>query len=254
MFETLEEFAQAIDGFYALSPGEQCDYFVYYLTVFKKINGVRPKDIDACFDELKTPAYSNVPTYLRWNLKKRKGNAPKFIKQGELYHLERSTQKAMSENIVVDTPHLEVNKTLRSLSTHLSNKSEQVFFEEAVRCFEVQAYRSAIVMVWILTLDHIFEFILASKLKEFNSALSKVTDRRVKVSMITTKDDFSDIPESNFIEISRSAGVISNDVRKILVQKLDTRNSAAHPSNITVGKGRAYDFIEDLVNNVILKY
>ncbi|MGE4430825.1 MAG: hypothetical protein AB7E05_08815 [Sphingobium sp.] len=43
-------------------------------------------------------------------------------------------------------------------------------------------------------------------------------------------------------------------MRKILDQKLGTRNSCAHPSGVTVNKSKVIDFIEDLVDNVILKF
>jgi len=39
-----------------------------------------------------------------------------------------------------------------------------------------------------------------------------------------------------------------------LEQKLDTRNSCAHPSGITVNKSKVIDFVEDLVENVVVKY
>ena len=95
---------------------------------------------------------------------------------------------------------------------------------------------------------------LGHKLAAFNAALAKNTDKRVKVTTVTQRDDFSDMSGSKFIEFCRSAKIISNDVRKILDQKLETRNSSAHPSGITISKTKAIDFVEDLVENVVLKY
>lgn len=60
--------------------------------------------------------------------------------------------------------------------------------------------------------------------------------------------------ESKFIDLCRVAKIISNDVRKILDQKLGTRNSSAHPSGVTINKSKVIDFVEDLVDNVVLKY
>ena len=97
-------------------------------------------------------------------------------------------------------------------------------------------------------------FVLAHHLSAFNGVLAKNTDKRVKVTSITTRDDFSDIPEGKFIEFLRSANVISNDVRKILDEKLGTRNSSAHPSGITVKPSKVIDFVDDLVSDVVLKY
>lgn len=109
-------------------------------------------------------------------------------------------------------------------------------------------------MVWNLTMDHLFEYILKNELTNFNSALSKNTDKRVKIWTVSAKDDFSEIPENKFIEFCRSGNIISNDIRKILEIKLGIRNSCAHPSNIKVTESKATEFIEDLINNVVLKY
>jgi len=56
--------------------------------------------------------------------------------------------------------------------------------------------------------------------------------------------------------VTRSADVISNDVRKILDEKLGTRNSSAHPSAIAIAikRSKVIAFVEDLVENVVLKY
>jgi hypothetical protein len=84
--------------------------------------------------------------------------------------------------------------------------------------------------------------------------LAASTDKRVKISAVVNKDDFGDIPEGKLIEFCRSAKIISNDVRKILDTKLGIRNTCAHPSGVQILEAKAVDFIDDLVNNVILKY
>ena len=101
-------------------------------------------------------------------------------------------------------------------------------------------------------MDHLFSYILAHKMADFNAALSK--DKGVKISSISHRDDFTEIKETKFIELCRAAGLISNDVRKILDQKLGTRNSCAHPSGIKIGNAKVVDFVEDIIENVILKY
>jgi hypothetical protein len=148
----------------------------------------------------------------------------------------------------------ETSSTLRSLTGKLVVTPERDFLDEAIKCYEAKAYRAAIVMAWILTLDHLQEYILKHHLAQFDTALAKVKDKRVKVSKIAGKDEFSDIPESKFIEIARAAGIINNDVRKILDAKLGIRNSYAHPSNLSLPPVKAAEFITDLVDNVILKY
>jgi hypothetical protein len=54
--------------------------------------------------------------------------------------------------------------------------------------------------------------------------------------------------------VARSAGVISNDVRKILDEKLGIRNTCAHPSAVDIHRSKVVNFIEDIVDNVIVKH
>ena len=62
------------------------------------------------------------------------------------------------------------------------------------------------------------------------------------------------LKEKDFIEICRSAAIVTNDVKKILDEKLGIRNTAGHPSTVKVHPRKAANFIEDLVENVILKF
>jgi hypothetical protein len=62
------------------------------------------------------------------------------------------------------------------------------------------------------------------------------------------------MPESKFIEFCKSAKIISSDVRKILDQKLATRNSAAHPSTIIYTESKIVEYVEDLVEIVVKRY
>lgn len=254
MFNSIENFALKVKDFVNLSSSEIIDYFIYYHEEVYK-TGVKSKDIEDYFNTLRIPKYSNISSFLASNSKKSKNKKMiKLIKNGNLYFLTKQRKDEIKQNIIFDTTQLQVNNNLRELLNIITNNSEKDFLEEAIKTFEVEAYRAAVIMVWLLTLDHLFEYILSIKLSDFNVELAKVTDRRVKVSIITSKDDFSDIPEGKFIEICRAARIISNDVRKILDEKLGIRNSCAHPSNINIGKGKVFEFIEDLVNNVILKY
>jgi hypothetical protein len=108
-------------------------------------------------------------------------------------------------------------------------------------------------MAWAGAMDHLYDFILKHKLADFNLALGKRADRHAKV-VVATKDDFGDIQEKVFIEVARSSGVITNDVRKILDEKLGIRNTCAHPSTVEVHRSKVVNFIEELVDNVISKH
>jgi hypothetical protein len=170
------------------------------------------------------------------------------------YQLHRTLKHELEKSIEKKPLKIKVSKDLRQLLLHIKNPNENEFLKEAIDCFEISAYRASIVMVWNLTIDHLFEYILKHKLAAFNSALALNTDRRVRITSVSTRDDFSEIPENKFIELSRTSNIISNDIRKILDTKLGIRNTYAHPSSLKVTETKAIEFIEDLVNNVILKF
>jgi hypothetical protein len=126
---------------------------------------------------------------------------------------------------------------------------ETAFLQEAIDCLRVNAWRASIILTWILTIDHLEQHVLSKHLQAFNAALAK--NNRYTDLTVVAKKDFEDIKESDFIELMRSAGVITNDQRKLLDEKLGVRNSCAHPSNMTFTQSKVTSFLEDIVYNVL---
>lgn len=229
------------------------DCFSYYFIGYLKREKFAIKDIYDCFVKLSIPPYSNVRQYLSDNSEKSRGKGmQKFIKVRNDYTLTRQFTEQLDNLIITDKPKMEISNVLRSLITKLSSDSEKNYLEEAVKTFEVEAYRAAIIMVWLLTIDHLYEYILADKAKltAFIAALRGMNNK----NSIHSKDDFGELKESVFLTACKSAGIISHDIWKILDVKLGIRNSFAHPSTIHLPKSKALEFIDDLVNNVVLKY
>jgi hypothetical protein len=249
----IEKFTKSIEGFLKFTSAEQIDFFLYFLTVEKKLKG-RATELRKCFLAAGVTPYSNISQFLQDNIKGKDKKLPRFIKTGETYELHRNNKDYIESKIIKNPFKVKANDDLRLLLTYLSNTEENEFLSEAINCFEIGAYRASIVMVWNLTINHLFEYILKHKLTEFDNVLKINTDKRVKITSISKKDDFNEIPENKFIEFCRSAGIISNDVRKKLDIKLGIRNTYAHPSNVVMREIIATEFIDDLVNNVVLKF
>jgi hypothetical protein len=244
-------FFRAIEGVERLKDGELIDLFVYYLTVEKGDDVATPRSVDQCFRgcDLSPPARTRA--HLSEGLK----SAPqKFVRAIGGYKLQHHYRELLSKRLGAERVVAQVSVELRRLEARLPEGSKKVFLQETIDCFEARANRATVIMCWILTMDHLFELVITKHLQSFNAALARVTDKRVKISNVANRDDFGDIPENKFIELLRAAGIISNDVRKILDQKLGTRNSCAHPSGVTIKGSKVIDFVEDLVDNVILKY
>lgn len=254
MKDKLELFANRVPDFAALPPARQLEYFAYFLTEILREDGVSGPRLRECFDALRVPPYSNIPAYLAKHSKKSKTNPPIFVRVKGNSYLNREFAAKLGSSLKGSHLVVGVKSDLRDLLPRIKNANQQGFLSEALACLEVKAYRASIIMVWLLAIDHLTEYILAKHLLAFNKVLAANTDKRVKVSVIANKDDFSDIPEGKLIEFCRSAKVISNDVRKILDAKLGIRNTSAHPSGVQISEAKAVDVIDDLVNNVILKY
>lgn len=67
------------------------------------------------------------------------------------------------------------------------------------------------------------------------------------------KDDFQKWKESEVIEACNTSAVVSKEVAKVLVDKLNKRNRAAHPSGLDIDKLQAEAYISDLIQNAMMK-
>jgi hypothetical protein len=189
------------------------------------------------------------PTATRSILSKLKAKR-QVVKTGSGYKPSAHLKETVKQQLQEKPPLLKAAPHIESLLQKVTRPDAKSFLEEAHLCLRANAPRAAMVMTWIVVVDHLFEYVLAHKLTDFNIALAK---KNPKAKLITTKDDFSDLKEKDFIEVCRSAGVFNNDLRKILDERLGNRNTAGHPSTVTIHGGKAAGFIEDLVDNVILK-
>lgn len=249
MNDAVNRFYNSIQGAASQSQSGLVELFVYFLTVELGQEAAIPKQIADCFEACDLTVPANVSARMSEGLK---AKPPKYIKIKGAYKLQRHMREALSKKLGAETVTAQTSATLRGLEHKLQAGADKEFLKEAIDCFEIGANRAAIIMTWILAMDHLFAYIIEHKLADFNLALSK--DKGVKISAVAQRDDFTEIKETKFIELCRAAGIVSNDVRKILDQKLGTRNSCAHPSGVTINKSKVIDFIEDLVDNVILKF
>lgn len=251
MSSSVNRFYNSIENSASQNQASLVELFVYFLTVELGQEVASPKQIAECFSACDLVVPGNVAARLSEGLK---GKPPKYLKAKGGYKLQRHMREALSRKLGAEQAIVQTSATLRGLEHKLPEGTDKDFLKEAIDCFETGANRATIVMVWILTVDHLFAYILAHKLNAFNDALANINDKSVRVKVIAQRDDFTDLKESRFIEICRTAKIIGNDVRKILDQKLDTRNSSAHPSGVIINKSKVIDFVEDLVENVVLKY
>ena len=172
MKEKLDHFINQFDDFYSLSKTEQIDVFGYFLEDIEKLDGFSPTNIKTCFELSKVKPYSNIPSYLTKNLKAPRGKKPKYLKSKNRYSLNAAYKVQLVKIIPDNKPKAKTSKTLRDLLVIITDNEQNVFLDEAIKCFEINAFRASIVMVWNLTVDHLSEYILSKKLSERESLFS----------------------------------------------------------------------------------
>lgn len=249
MTDAANRFYNSIENAVDQSQSALVELFVYFLTVEADHESATAKQLNDCFTVCDLAAPKNISARLSEGLKTK---PPRYIRVNGGYKLQRHMREALSKKLGAEKVTAQTSATLRGLEHKMPEGSAKDFLRETTDCFEAGANRATITMAWMLAVDHLFTYILNHKLTEFNVALAK--DKGVKLNAITQRDDFTEMKESKFIEICRTAKIISNDVRKILDTSLGVRNSCTHPSGITVSNMKVITFVEDLVVNVVLKY
>jgi hypothetical protein len=249
----INEYIDKIEGFADLPFTEQTKYLAYCYVKSTKDDLFTPSNIGNFFELASLDKPKNISDIFQKLSNRKKGNKI-FLKRDakrNLYSFERTVFKQLETELSGESPARKISTTLRKLVPKIHDKQESEFLEEAVTCFEIGSYRASIIMSWLLTINHLQNYILNNKLTEFNTALAT---QGLRLRQVNSLDDFSELKESKFIEICRSARIISNDVRKILDEKLGIRNTSAHPNDIKISEAKATSFTEDLVENIILKF
>ncbi|WOH81880.1 hypothetical protein RX327_01280 [Bradyrhizobium sp. BEA-2-5] len=251
MTAAVNRFYNGIKNARDLKPTDLVGYFAYFLTAEEDGAAASTAAIEDCFSACDLTAPGNTSAYLSRSLG---GKGAKFVKVPGGYRLQRGYRDEIAASLGASSNIVQTSAELRKLESRFPSGAEKGFLTELINCFEMGAGRAAIVMCWILVIDHLYAYVLTHHLSAFNAALAKNTDKRVRVSVIQGRDDFSDIPEGKFIEFLRSANIVSSDVRKILDAKLGIRNTSAHPSSVAIKPSKVVEFVDDLIENVILKY
>ncbi|MBW4504973.1 MAG: hypothetical protein KME64_00405 [Scytonematopsis contorta HA4267-MV1] len=247
----LEEIASSISNIATWSHVQKIRFFAWYLHSYRKQDRFNPADIRACYEKLYLDKPSNVSPYLK-QLRDRKSK--EVIQDRRGYYLVRQIREKFDQEYGQRSITLQVDQLLVELPDKVPDLAEQVFLKEAIVCFRYGAFRAAIVMTWNLAFDHLCSYVMTSHLTTFNTQL-KIANKNPKprITAIAKRDDFNDLKESEVIEICKSAKIISGNLHKILREKLNRRNMAAHPSSEVILQFQAEDFITDLINNVVIK-
>jgi hypothetical protein len=228
------------------------DFFAYHLTVEMAEPVATVKAVRDCYEACDMAA----PTWLASHFSNGLNKPRRYIKLNGGYRLENKRREEISALLDDGRPGLQTSAALNRLEGQITDGPKRDFLHETINCFDVGAYRAAVVMCWNLAAHHLQDHILADAARHaaFNAVLAKNTDTRVKIKVVVKQDDFTEMPESKFLLFCREAKIITSSMYNKLEGRLDERNSAAHPSGVKTTPKAAEAYIEDLVENVLKKF
>jgi hypothetical protein len=226
---------------------DQILVFCYFLQKKEAYSSITHRDLEQCFQVLDLSLPTNINSRLcKIEIKKQ------LVKSNGGYRVERTKIKNI-ENDILGKPKLkEISDNLEKLPT-LLKKPESDYVKEVINCLKIDAYHAAVILMWVVTISHLRNYVLAFKLKEFNSSLSLRLKYKKKGFTISEYEDFEEIKEMEFLEILKNIGSISKTRHKLLEEKLGIRNTYAHPSPLSLTDAKTVSFIEDLINDIITK-
>jgi hypothetical protein len=246
----LRDLVGQVSDFDAANPGEKIRLFAWWLHTHCSLAVFTTGDIKGCYEQLHLP----VPNIAMYLTRMKESKRPKAMRKGDNYHLTRDARTDLDAKHGIHHSVVAVNKILTDLPAQVPNIAERAFLQEALKCYRHEAYRACIVMAWNIAYAHLLDWILTdqARLDKFNAAISR-RYQNLKNLQITKYDDFGDsLQERQVLEIANTADLYNSGIFKILKDKLDRRNTAAHPSTVVFVQSQADDMVTDLVNNVVL--
>ena len=243
----LESYVETISNFEKLKLETQILVFGYYIQQKEKVPNFEHKMIKQCFELSDFPSPQNIAS----RLVKLEGKHW-LVKNNGGYRVERTTLKSLETN-VLGKPQLKIISSKLEKLPQLLQTPEKEYVNEILGCLRIEAYHAAIVLMWSISISHLRNFIIDKKTQEFNTVLSNHPKNALKKISISKYDDFENIGDSDFLDILYSLNITSKNQKKLLKEKLDIRNTYAHPNTMTLTVNKTNSFIEDLVNDVIIK-
>jgi hypothetical protein len=247
---TLEEFAQQVQGLSSMSHAERIKHLAWFLSAKGQRERFETADIRRCYAQLHYDLPGNLSQSILQLTDKR---PPVLLKDKGGFRLHASVREKFDAKYALRPIQVAVPAMLQSLIGKVSDEAERLFLKETVACYGSQAFRATVVMAWNLAYSHLLNHILDKHLVAFNAAIVAKFPKRANVAAVK-KDDFLDeFGEFEVIEVASKAGIVPDNMKGILKEKLAKRNRAAHPSALIFDASQAEEAITDLVNNVILK-
>lgn len=146
---------------------------------------------------------------------------------------------------------VQVASDLRAHLTEISKPDVRAFVEEAVKCFEAELLRSAVVMSWVGAVAVLQDYVIQCRLVEFNAEAKRVNPSWKNA---INADDLGRMKETDFLDRLAAISVLGKNVKERLKVQLDLRNSCGHPNSFALGTHTVTSHIEILILNVFKRF
>ena len=140
---------------------------------------------------------------------------------------------------------------LRAHLKNISSDDTRSFVEEAIKCYEAELYRSAVVMSWLAAVNILHKEVVANHLGRFNAEAKRI-DGRWKDARTT--DDLGRMGEAEFLDRIAAISVIGKNVKEELQKALKLRNGCGHPNSLRVSANMTAGHLELLLLNVFDRF
>jgi len=151
----------------------------------------------------------------------------------------------------ISSAAVQVATDLRSLLSSIASGNTRNFMEEAIKCYELKLYRSAVVMSWLAAVDVLHDYVYKNCLSSFNTEAKRVYS---KWKDAKSTDDLGTMNESDFLDRIVALSIIGKNVKKELKDCLDRRNGCGHPNSLRIGQNTVAHHLEVLLLNVFQKF
>lgn len=158
---------------------------------------------------------------------------------------------AQLTGVKVGSPTPKVASSLRTELGKLKDPQVIAFVDQAIRCFEEELYRAAVVLSWVGALYVIYEYVVQNELGAFNAEARR---RNSKWKDAKNVDGLARMKERECLDIIESIGVVGHSVKGELVKALGLRNGCGHPNSLKVGENQTAAHIEALIMNVFANF
>lgn len=155
---------------------------------------------------------------------------------------------------------LETRHALRAHLEKIADSQRRAFIDEAIKSFDVKAYRAAIVLSWVGAAHIIQDHIILHHRTAFNAAgAARVTKaaasgNKYNFSPVKSAKDFGVIGEAEMLQLCQDASILHKAEKQILQDRLDLRNQCGHPNPLVIAEHAVASHIEILMLNVYSKY